>query len=232
MRAAEDENGQRRGGPVHLSSVNASGPVVRSGERLSGLPENLSKQEMRIAARARRQDACDLFGARIGPVLTANLMAAFSLPPAAVIAGYSPMKGEADIMPLLTALAQRGHRLCLPAVTGKMEPLAFRAWKPGDSLPPGYQGIPEPPPASERLRPDVVLVPLLAYDPSGHRLGYGGGFYDRTLAALRADGSLSTIGIAFSAQEVDRIPGTDHDQRLDAVLTELGVVRFGRRGVA
>ncbi len=187
---------------------------------------------MRIAARARRQEACEQFGARIGPVLTANFMAAFSLPPSAIVAGYSPMKGEADVMPLLSALARRGHRLCLPAVTGKTEPLAFRAWQPGEALPAGYQGIPEPVAGAERLRPDVVLVPLLAFDSSGHRLGYGGGFYDRTLAALRAEGSVSAVGIAFSAQKVDRIPGSNHDQRLDAVLTELGIVRFARKGVA
>jgi 5-formyltetrahydrofolate cyclo-ligase len=91
-------------------------------------------------------------------------------------------------------------------------------------------GILEPPADAATLRPDVVLVPLLAFDGSGHRLGYGGGYYDRTLARLRADGPLLVVGVAYSAQEVDRLPGTEHDQRVDAVLTELGIVRFAGKG--
>lgn len=196
---------------------------------MNGLPEIPTKQDLRRAARARRRAACDTFGPRIGAVLTANFMSAFSLPAAAVVAGYSPVNDEADVAPLLAALAARGHRLCLPAVAVRGGVLAFRAWVPGDTLISGYQGIGEPAADRAELCPDVVLVPMLAFDSSGHRLGYGGGYYDRTLAALRAKGAPRAIGIAFSAQEVDRIPGADHDQRLDAVLTELGVVRFAKK---
>jgi 5-formyltetrahydrofolate cyclo-ligase len=189
-----------------------------------------AKAEERIAARARRRAAYDAFGPRIGPILTANFMAAFSLPPRAVAAGYNPINEEADIVPLMTALAQRGHPLCLPAVVARDAPLAFRAWAPGAALVPGPMGILEPPTDAATLRPDVVLVPLLAFDGSGHRLGYGGGYYDRTLAKLRTEGPLLVVGVAYSAQKVDRLLGTDHDQRVDAVLTELGIVRFARKG--
>jgi 5-formyltetrahydrofolate cyclo-ligase len=188
-----------------------------------------AKAERRVAARARRRAAHAAFGARIGPILTANFMAAFSLAPRAVVAGYNPINDEADVVPLMTALGQRGHPLCLPAVVTRDAPLAFRAWSPGAALVPGPMGILEPPAAAAVLRPEVVLVPLLAFDGSGHRLGYGGGYYDRTLAALRAGGRVLVVGVAYSAQEVDSLPGTEHDQRLDAVLTELGIVRFARK---
>jgi 5-formyltetrahydrofolate cyclo-ligase len=188
-----------------------------------------AKAELRIAARARRRAAHDAFGARIGPILTANFMAAFSLAPREAIAGYNPINDEADIAPLMAALAQRGHPLCLPAVVARDAPLAFRAWSPGAALVPGPMGILEPPATAAALCPDVVLVPLLAFDGSGHRLGYGGGYYDRTLAVLRAAGRVLVVGVAYSAQEVDSLPGTEHDQRVDAVLTELGIVRFARK---
>jgi 5-formyltetrahydrofolate cyclo-ligase len=216
-----------------------------------------AKAERRVAARARRRAAHAAFGARIGPILTANFMAAFSLAPRAVVAGYNPINDEADVVPLMTALGQRGHALCLPAVVARDAPLAFRAWSPGAALVPGPMGILEPPAdaapsaakrekggsaaapsaakrekggsAAATLRPDVVLVPLLAFDGSGHRLGYGGGYYDRTLAQLRAEGPLLVIGVAYSAQEVDSLPGAEHDQRLDAALTERGIVRFARK---
>jgi 5-formyltetrahydrofolate cyclo-ligase len=193
--------------------------------------ENLpDKRVLRVEARARRHDAHTLMGPRIGPVLTANFMSAFSLPPSRTIAGYNPINEEADCRPLLTALAARGHPLCLPVAGTAGAPLIFRAWTPGDALVASDWDIPEPVPAAQECIPDVVLVPLLAFDRRGHRLGYGGGFYDRTIAALRARGSVQAIGIAYAAQAVDSLPSADHDQRLDAVLTEQGVIRFEGMG--
>ncbi len=188
------------------------------------------KRDLRAAARARRDAAHAVFGARIGPVLTANFMAAFSLGASDSVAGYATVNNEVDVVPLLAALAARGHATALPAVAARGQPLVFRSWRPGDALIPGYMNIPEPAPEAPEIVPAVVLVPLLAYDVTGHRLGYGGGYYDRTLAALRASGAVRAIGVAFSAQAVDSLPGAAHDQRLDAVITELGVTRFGKAG--
>lgn len=184
------------------------------------------KRALREQARARRKEAFEVFGARIGPVLTANFMHAFSLPPGVTVAGYVPTNSEVDVRPLMQALGERGHPLALPAVTSEGAPLTFRAWQPDDPLVPGFKQIPEPSPDAALVTPDVVLVPLLAYDSAGHRLGYGGGYYDRTLARLRADGDVFAIGIAFSAQAVDSLPGSPHDQKLNAVLTEQGLTRF------
>lgn len=187
------------------------------------------KASLRAEARARRGRAFALFGPRIGPVLRANFMQAFSLPPDATVGGYHAIGEEADIDPLLTALHQRGHATGLPRVAAPGAPLAFHAWAPGDDLVRGYRDIPEPAPETAPIEPHVLLVPMLAYDATGHRLGYGGGFYDRTLEALRKARPVLAIGIAYSAQRVDSLPGAAHDQRLDAVLTELGVERFAKK---
>ncbi len=195
------------------------------------MPTDNPKRALRAAARARRAAAHAAFGARIGPVLAANFFQAFSFPPSVLVAGYAPMNTEADVAPLMAALAARGHATALPAMTGRGAALAFRAWHPGAPLVPGIAGIAEPPEDAPEIVPELVLVPLLAYDAAGHRLGYGGGYYDRTIAALRARGSVRAVGIAFSAQAVDSLPGAAHDQRLDAVLTELGVTRFDGKAV-
>jgi 5-formyltetrahydrofolate cyclo-ligase len=190
------------------------------------LPADDPKAALREEARARRREAFVRFGARIGPVLAANFLARFSLAPGERIGGYWPIGEEADIRPLMTALAERGHRVALPAVVRPGLPLRFLAWRPGDALRPGFRGIPEPEPGAGEIVPEVVLVPLLAFDRTGARLGYGGGYFDRTLAALRAGGGITAIGIAYSAQEVDSLPGRDHDQRLDWIVTELGTRRL------
>ena len=134
------------------------------------------------------------------------------------LAGYAAMRGEIDPMPLL-----RGWDgpVCLPVVAGKGRPLVFRAWRPGAPLVPGAFGarVPE---AGEEVVPDVLIVPLVAFTRAGDRLGYGGGFYDRTLEALRAWGAVTAIGFAWSSQEVDALPLEPTDQRLDAVVTERG----------
>jgi len=184
------------------------------------------KTALRDRARATRRAAHDRFGPRIGPILAANFFARFSYPESVDVAGYWPVGEEADVCPLLTALDQRGHRVGLPRVVGPDAPLRFLRWRPGDTLVPGYSAIPEPAADAEEVAPTVLLLPLLAFDASGRRLGYGGGFYDRTLAALRARSAIEAIGIAYAEQEVDSLPAADHDERLDWVVTELGCRRF------
>lgn len=138
-----------------------------------------------------------------------------------LVAGYRPIRSELDPGPAMLALAGCGYGLCLPVVVGPAQPLVFRAWTQGDPLEAGAFGVMVPV-AGAVVVPDVLLVPMLAFDGRGHRLGYGGGFYDRTIAALRAGGVL-TLGLAYAAQEVARVPDLETDAALDAVVTEEGV---------
>jgi 5-formyltetrahydrofolate cyclo-ligase len=193
-------------------------------------PDRDPKKALREEARAARRAACDRFGTRIGPILAANFFARFSHPRGYDFAGYWPIREEADIRPLLTALHERGHRLALPRVVRRGAPLRFLRWRPGDCLAPGYAGIPEPAADGEEIVPDVLLVPLLGFDRAGRRLGYGGGFYDRTLGALRRRGAVEAIGIGYSEQEVDSLPPGDHDEPLDWIVTELGCRRLRASG--
>jgi 5-formyltetrahydrofolate cyclo-ligase len=146
------------------------------------------------------------------------------LPRGSVVSGYWPIRGELDPRPALQALAERGHRLALPVSIAHGEPLAFRAWSPGEPLALDIMRIEAPFPSAPMLRPDLLLVPMLAFDSAGRRLGYGAGFYDRTLTALRRAGRVTAVGLAFSAQEVAQVPAGPNDAALDAVVTEARVI--------
>jgi 5-formyltetrahydrofolate cyclo-ligase len=148
------------------------------------------------------------------------------LAPQAVVSGYMPMASEIDVVPLLSWLHAEGVNLCLPVMQGRGKPLLFRSWAPGDDLEPALWGIREPEASKPVVEPDVLLVPLLAFDRHGWRLGYGGGFYDRTIQRLRRLQRVVTVGIAYDAQEVDAVPHLDYDERLDWVLTPAGPRRF------
>jgi len=140
------------------------------------------------------------------------------------IAGYWPIRNEIDLRPLLLALADAGRDVALPVVVGPDRPLEFRRWRPGAVLADGRFGLSHPPDGAPAIEPDVLLVPLLAFDRRHHRLGWGAGFYDRTLAGLRARKRVLAIGVAYSAQRVDELPVDGWDEALDLVLTEQGVV--------
>lgn len=141
--------------------------------------------------------------------------------PGATVAGFWPMGTEMDIRPLLLALHGRGHPLALPFTPPRGQPLRFRRWEPGDALAPGPMGTSHP--AEDRpAEPGFLLVPLLLFDRRGGRLGYGGGYYDRTLPLFP---QAFRLGIAFGAQEVDEVPMDPHDARLHAIATEDGVIR-------
>jgi 5-formyltetrahydrofolate cyclo-ligase len=126
-------------------------------------------------------------------------------------------------------LAAQGHALCLPVVQGRGKPLLFRAWRRGDALVRGSLGIPAPGPEAAPLVPGLLLVPLLAFDREGFRLGHGAGYYDMTLAGLRAAGPVLAVGIAYAGQEVARVPREVHDQSLDWVITESEAIRIGAK---
>jgi 5-formyltetrahydrofolate cyclo-ligase len=148
------------------------------------------------------------------------------MPPGAVVSGYAPIRSELDPAPLMRELAALGVRLALPSITARGQALRFRLWHPNDRLLPGPLGILEPSPAAAEIVPDIVLVPLAAFDRAGHRIGYGAGHYDRTLAQLRKSRAVTAIGLAFAAQEVKTVPALSHDVALDYVLTETQVFDF------
>lgn len=144
----------------------------------------------------------------------------------AVVSGFWPIKDELDIRPLLVELFNQGCQLCLPVVQGKGKPLLFRAWRPGDALEAGVFGTLQPSARRETLEPEVLIVPLLACDREGWRLGYGGGFYDRTLAGLRGRRRTTAIGVGFDAQLIDDVPHGADDERLDWLLTDRRACAF------
>jgi 5-formyltetrahydrofolate cyclo-ligase len=147
-----------------------------------------------------------------------------AVPPGAIVSGFMPMKSEINPIPLMRKLADAGAELALPAVAGKGKPLIMRAFALGEPLASGVWGIREPKPEARQVDPDILLVPLLAFDRGGHRIGYGAGYYDMTIAGLRAQKTVLAIGIAFAAQEITQVPTTPRDARLDLVLTEREVI--------
>lgn len=152
--------------------------------------------------------------------------------PPVVVSLFRSMGDELDTGPLLDRLHRLGYRTCLPVMQGRGRPLLFRAWAPGAPLEKVVWGIEEPGPTCPEVEPDVLLMPLLAFDRSGFRLGYGGGFFDRTLRGLRARKTIRAIGLAFAAQEVDAVPHLDYDERIEAVLTPEGLIMCGAQRLA
>jgi len=146
------------------------------------------------------------------------------LPPDSAVAGYWPIGSEIDVRPLLQGLAARGHRLALPVTLRRGLPLGFRVWPFGDPLVNGPFGTSHPAEHSPQIVPDVLLIPLLAFDRAGRRLGYGAGYYDRTLAALPG---AQAIGCAFAGQEVPEVPAGPYDMPLPLIATDAGLMVTG-----
>jgi 5-formyltetrahydrofolate cyclo-ligase len=182
-----------------------------------------AKSDLRKAALARRDAlpaaermaAAEAVAARAFPVAVGS---------DAIVSGFMPLNSEISPLPLMRKLSDVGARLALPVVVGRGLPLSMRTYAFGDALVKGVWGIRVPPPEAPEISPDVLLVPLLAFDRNGNRLGYGAGYYDMTIAALRAKKPVVAVGIAFAAQEVDVVPTTPRDVRLDVVLTERGTI--------
>jgi 5-formyltetrahydrofolate cyclo-ligase len=141
-----------------------------------------------------------------------------------VVSGFSPMRTEINPTPLMRKLGVAGATLALPVVAGRGKPLIMRAWNFGDPLARGVWGIRQPTASAPEVSPDILLVPLTVFDRRGHRIGYGAGYYDMTITKMRAAKPVIAIGIAFSVQEVDEVPVTPRDARLDLVLTEREVI--------
>jgi 5-formyltetrahydrofolate cyclo-ligase len=188
-------------------------------------PISEAKKAMRAAARRARAAAFNSDAGRAPSAIAAHGLSFAGVGAPACVSGFLPIGEEIDPAPLMTRLVGEGYSLCLPVMEGKGKPLLFRAWAPGEPLAEVMWGIREPLPAAPAVEPDIVLGPLLAFDLSGYRLGYGGGFYDRTLARLRALKPIVAIGLAYDEQKVDSVPHHDYDQRLDWVLTPSGPLR-------
>ena len=186
---------------------------------MTSSPIAAAKSDLRAVALARRNAlpvaermaAAEAIASRAFPVAVASNT---------IVSGYMPMGSELDPRPLMRKLADAGARLALPVVVGRGVPLLMRAYAFGEALVKGVWNIRVPPLEAPEVEPDVLLVPLLAFDRNGDRLGYGAGYYDMTIAALRAKKRVIAVGIAFAAQEVDAVPTTPRDARLDLVLTE------------
>jgi 5-formyltetrahydrofolate cyclo-ligase len=188
-------------------------------------PISEAKKAMRLAARRTRAAAFISDAGRASSSIEAHGLSFAGVGAPARVSGFLPIGEEIDPAPLMTRLLGERFSLCLPVMEGKGKPLLFRSWAPGEPLAEVMWGIREPLPTAPAVEPDIVLGPLLAFDLGGYRLGYGGGFYDRTLARLRALKPIVAVGLAYDAQRVDSVPHHDYDQRLDWVLTPSGPLR-------
>jgi 5-formyltetrahydrofolate cyclo-ligase len=184
-----------------------------------------SKAQLRRDAVARR-DALPADQRAAAAAMIAARPLPVAVTPGAIVSGFSPLKSEINPVPLMRAFAAAGAQLALPVVAGKGKPLTMRAWNFGDSLESGVWGIREPKAEAPEVFPDILIVPLLAFDRTGQRIGYGAGYYDMTIGRLRTMKPAVAIGIAYAAQEVNEVPSTPRDAALDLVLTEREVIDF------
>ena len=184
-----------------------------------------AKKELRAEALLRRKAAFEHQGPEASRKIAAQGLDFLGLKADAVVSGFAAIRDEINPAPLMTWLQAEGFRLALPVMQGRDKPLLMRSWSPGDVMAPAAWGIAEPLDDKPTVEPDVVLVPLLAFDERGFRLGYGGGFYDRTLKRLRKLKPIVAVGLAYDEQKVDAVPAESYDEKLDWVLTPSGPQR-------
>jgi 5-formyltetrahydrofolate cyclo-ligase len=183
-----------------------------------------AKAGLRQQASKRRAALGQDFRSFAARTAAGHFFAEVALPHGAIVAAYWPIRDELDCKPVLTRLVDSGQPVCLPIVTGDDQPLTMRLWAQAAPLYASGFGSLAPGDDAPIVEPDVIIMPLLGFDTSGTRLGYGGGYYDRTLALMTRRPQL--IGYAFAAQQLPSIPHEPHDIPLDMVVTEDGIVRF------
>jgi 5-formyltetrahydrofolate cyclo-ligase len=188
-----------------------------------------SKSVLRAAAHKKRAAFHPSLRAEAARTAMAHFLEAVPLEKSEVVAGYWPIRDEMDVTGIVARLMDSGQQVCLPVVLGDEQPLEMRLWQDGAPLYEAGYGTLAPADDAPRVEPDVILMPLLGFDRRGTRLGYGGGYYDRTLAALTKRPRL--IGFAFALQEIDAIPREAHDVPLDFIVTENGVRSFEKATV-
>lgn len=158
--------------------------------------------------------------------MIAKQLVAMAKPNGSAISAFWPLAEELDTLPLLHALHQQGHQMLLPVMLGAGQPLQFACWQPGDELVEAAFKTLEPSKDKARMQPDIMLCPLLAFDRRGYRMGYGGGFYDRSIAQISQHKQVLTIGLAFAAQEVSQVPTGEFDVPLDMIVTEEEIIHI------
>ncbi len=188
-------------------------------------PIQEAKAELRTEMRARRRSLA-ANQPNPGPLIGDMTLAQGMIPENAITALYWAINSEVDLRPLLERFVGEGRPVALPCTPDHKAPLIFRRWTPETAMTPGPMRTMEPNSGAPVLQPNILFLPLLAFDSAGRRLGYGGGFYDRTLGALRSSGTVKAFGVAFAGQQVPRIPTDALDQTLDGVITERGVILF------
>jgi len=187
---------------------------------MAGIPE---KQRLRIETLARRDAMSEQARIEASLAIADHGTVSIEFDPGTIVSGFLPIRSEVDTRPLMAALADHGARLCLPVVVDR-QTIVFRELVRGAPLVPTGFGTVGPGAEAAVLAPQLMLVPLAAFDGRGNRIGYGAGYYDRAIGRLIADGfSPRVIGVAFDLQEIEAVPTHDHDRPLDAVLTESGL---------
>jgi 5-formyltetrahydrofolate cyclo-ligase len=186
---------------------------------LAGRMQAVRRAAHRAAGREAAEAICDSF--------RAARLRGLAIERGWTVSGFWPIRDEIDIRRLLAGLHEEGMPCALPVVRARGEPLIFRRWRPADVLEPGGFGLSQPPSGAPELTPRIVLTPLLAVDSRGNRLGYGGGYYDRTLRRLRGREPVVAVGMAFEAQRIADVPHDGGDEPLDWLVTEKGAYRFG-----
>lgn len=182
-----------------------------------------AKAALRVTARAARATISAEARAAAAEAAARHFFAGFDLPAFAIVAAYWPIRDEFDCKPILIRLMDSGQPVCLPVTNGD-DPLTMRLWRVGDPLEPSGFGTMAPLESAPIVEPDIVLVPLLGFDAKGHRLGYGKGHYDRTIALMTKRPRL--IGLAYASQQLDLVPFAQHDMPLDGIVTETGYRSF------
>jgi 5-formyltetrahydrofolate cyclo-ligase len=180
----------------------------------------LTKPALRARALARRGETSIEAAAAYAAHLAAEGLALVLRLRPGIVSAYYPLAGEPSTLPLLEKLGEAGVKTALPVTGRRGTPLVFRLWRPGEPTLQGKMAVAEPLPAALEAAPDLLFVPLAAFDRAGHRIGYGAGFYDRSLAGLRAKKPICAVGVAYASQEFPEVPHDTHDERLDYVLTE------------
>ena len=191
----------------------------------TAIPIDQLKTDLRKTAFARR-DALPAADRQAAAAAIAKRPFPIAIKPGTIVSGFSPLKTEINPLPLLRKLAEAGAMLALPVVAGRGKPLIMRSYAFGQPLNEGVWGIREPKEDAPEVDPDILIVPLAAFDRRGNRIGYGAGYYDMTIKRLRSRKPVIAVGIAYAAQEVPEAPTTPRDERLDLVLTERDVIDF------